>query len=523
MRTNRSILTYSSQIYFKNNILNIDNNFSNISEDNKVKLKSLKFKKNNNDIIPFNMALYYESTTSSDIMNYFKNIIDFTADLYIPNLNSDNDDIINHIYYSRIDQLEYILLLVHQFKNIDVNEIAKYFSQNNLNDKYYILLKDVLSLFLNRTDTIQLFVNIYNALQINNFNLDMIEKYKNYIDTNTFIVPECDYNDFQKLAIFLIKYNVDISFIYNLNINEYVKQNLIGLYTSFDKLHSYSEIFYNIISKFIENPQANQNTITEILALYIKLEYETNLNIDNVIYKQFVNNAISKINDLELKKSLTKMSIHILNEREPTNLVYVFELLKDFICDNIKVQKKFKHLISKVPSLRKFLFEANLPLNIKFGLEQENEEIIIDTLKYFDSDSMTIIEHQDLDEFKSLNCIRLINCFYKISEAEVMNAFIKIFKIDDTFKILYDFNKNYIEAVIANRISDTNIKVALEFIKFTKADIDEELIKRIININEDDIDSETESKLLSKNDAFLDLTLAQFCLCSNTILQLFNK
>ena len=42
-------------------------------------------------------------------------------------------------------------------------------------------------------------------------------------------------------------------------------------------------------------------------------------------------------------------------------------------------------------------------------------------------------------------------------------------------------------------------------------------------INEDDIDTDTESKLLSKNDAFLDLTLAQFCLCSNTILQLFNK
>jgi hypothetical protein len=29
-------------------------------------------------------------------------------------------------------------------------------------------------------------------------------------------------------------------------------------------------------------------------------------------------------------------------------------------------------------------------------------------------------------------------------------------------------------------------------------------------INEDDIDSETESKILSKNDDFLDLTLAQF-------------
>ena len=42
-------------------------------------------------------------------------------------------------------------------------------------------------------------------------------------------------------------------------------------------------------------------------------------------------------------------------------------------------------------------------------------------------------------------------------------------------------------------------------------------------INEDDIDSETESKILSKNDVFLDLTLAQFCLCSSTILQLFNK
>jgi hypothetical protein len=42
-------------------------------------------------------------------------------------------------------------------------------------------------------------------------------------------------------------------------------------------------------------------------------------------------------------------------------------------------------------------------------------------------------------------------------------------------------------------------------------------------INEDDIDSETESKLLSKNDAFLDLTLAQFCLCSSTILQIFTR
>jgi len=42
-------------------------------------------------------------------------------------------------------------------------------------------------------------------------------------------------------------------------------------------------------------------------------------------------------------------------------------------------------------------------------------------------------------------------------------------------------------------------------------------------INEDDIDSDTESKLLSKNDEFLNLTLAEFCLCSSTILQLFTK
>jgi hypothetical protein len=42
-------------------------------------------------------------------------------------------------------------------------------------------------------------------------------------------------------------------------------------------------------------------------------------------------------------------------------------------------------------------------------------------------------------------------------------------------------------------------------------------------INDDDIDSDTESKLLSKNDEFLNLTLAEFCLCSSTILQIFNK
>lgn len=42
-------------------------------------------------------------------------------------------------------------------------------------------------------------------------------------------------------------------------------------------------------------------------------------------------------------------------------------------------------------------------------------------------------------------------------------------------------------------------------------------------INDDDIDSQTELKILSKNDDFLDLTLAQFCLCSDTILQIFTK
>jgi hypothetical protein len=42
-------------------------------------------------------------------------------------------------------------------------------------------------------------------------------------------------------------------------------------------------------------------------------------------------------------------------------------------------------------------------------------------------------------------------------------------------------------------------------------------------INEDDIDSDTELKLLSKNDNFLDLTLAEYCLCSSTILYIFTK
>lgn len=43
----------------------------------------------------------------------------------------------------------------------------------------------------------------------------------------------------------------------------------------------------------------------------------------------------------------------------------------------------------------------------------------------------------------------------------------------------------------------------------------------VIDVSE--IDSETESKLLLKNDNFLDLTLAQFCLCSSTIRKIFSK
>lgn len=42
-------------------------------------------------------------------------------------------------------------------------------------------------------------------------------------------------------------------------------------------------------------------------------------------------------------------------------------------------------------------------------------------------------------------------------------------------------------------------------------------------IDEYDIDSQTELKLLSKNDNFLDLTLAEYCLCNSTILYIFTK
>lgn len=42
-------------------------------------------------------------------------------------------------------------------------------------------------------------------------------------------------------------------------------------------------------------------------------------------------------------------------------------------------------------------------------------------------------------------------------------------------------------------------------------------------IDEYDIDAQTELKLLSKNDNFLDLTLAEYCLCHSTILYIFSK
>jgi hypothetical protein len=178
-------------------------------------------------------------------MNYFCKLIDFTADLYIPNLNTDCDDLINHIIYSKIDQAEIVLLFEHVFRSLDENSIAEYLKKNNLCDKYYIFLKDTLCYFLDKNDAKTLFKKIYNALSINNYNVDIINKYNDFITTNMFVIPENDYNDFDKVIIFLIKYNANIDEIYNIDANIYIQQNLVSIFNVTDKLKNYSQIFYN--------------------------------------------------------------------------------------------------------------------------------------------------------------------------------------------------------------------------------------------------------------------------------------
>ena len=49
------------------------------------------------------------------------------------------------------------------------------------------------------------------------------------------------------------------------------------------------------------------------------------------------------------------------------------------------------------------------------------------------------------------------------------------------------------------------------------------LSKSVEKIDVDDLDEETENKLLSKNDPFIDITLAQYCFYHQTIKKLFSK
>ena len=389
-----------------NSILNIIcmNQVKDLKIIEELKNKNINIYNKNSNGYNCIFSLILSNVYNKDIIEYFLNNI-LLASSYDYNLNT-----LYHIFIKNNVELEYFELLYKKYKNINIS--------NNNNDTPLIY-----SYIYNRIDISNFLIsnncnlntkncdNLYSIdylIKLDNIDLKILLKYKNYINFKTVI----NYlkNDMLQIDIF--------NFLIGNCINKYVKDcngnNIL--------LHLSQKYIPNVFIKIklfliLDKYNYNFNTLNKNRENCLILTLKYNYNLD------LVNFLLSK-----------KVSTIIRNNNGNNALMYS----KDF---------EMFSILNKISIKRNNIYKQNL-IHRLFKFNYLNSEFILELTKDYNFLNKDIFNKNILDYFIENNNLNI----------DIFSFLLKIFKLNNkNINNILELNKNELcKYLIHNKLLDTN-------------------------------------------------------------------